>query len=422
MRPYTTIALAMIVVAATCVGCSDEQTADAPVDSDATTSAVSTLSTATTAPAPAPAPAPETVDTTSTVEPAPATPEFAGGPCAPTEYVFPRDLYPFTDRCIDLGHGDYHFVDERPTGEPVGTVLMVHGNPTSSFLYRNVAIDLLARGYRVVMIDHYGFGQSAKPSSDTFGYRPSDHADVLTRFVDELGLQDLTLVVQDWGGPIGLAMAAQRPERIGRVLIMNTWAWQIGPADLGGPYDAVAQWSQLNHELGDQVADSGVIITGAAGGLASGSPEPLATEILDAYRGPFFQPGTDELRTPLAARPTGIFARSIFDDTDIFDTIGDLDTLDGTPVYLYFGGGDPLFGTLRPSADGSCAMGTPSPLIEQPECVDADGAAINPYIDRFTDIFGDDIIGTEVEATGNHFVQEQFPQRVADIIATSLSG
>ena len=345
----------------------------------------------------------------------------AGGPCTPSDYDFPRNLYPFTDRCIDLGHGAYHFVDERPIGAQVGTVLMVHGNPTSSFLYRNVAIDLLARGYRIVMADHYGFGQSAKPALESFGYRPSDHADILGRFVDELNLEDVTLVVQDWGGPIGLAMAAQRPERIGQILIMNTWAWQITPADLNGPFDAVAQWSQLNRELGDEVADSGIIITGAVGGLTAGYPEPLATEIASAYRGPFFQPGTDELRTPLTARPTGIFAQSIFNDTKIFDTIGDLSQLDGTPVFLYFGAKDPLFGTLRPGIAGTCVEGTPTTGTEQPECVDSEGSAVNPFVDRFSEIFGDDIVGIEIEPEGNHFVQEDFPQRVAEIISTQLA-
>lgn len=339
----------------------------------------------------------------------------APGTCGPVPYDFPRELYPFEDRCIDLGFGDYHFVDESPEGTPKGTVVMVHGNPTSSFLYRDVARDLLARGYRVVAADHYGFGLSAKPSDAEFGYRPSDHAAVLTEFVDALDLRDVTLLVQDWGGPIGLGMAVQRPDRIGSVLIMNTWAWQVTEADVNGPYGALTRWSQGNHEpLGRQLAESGMTVTGAAATLAAPYPEPPQQAILHAYQDPFFDSATGEVR-PGATAPTLQLALDILDDIELFDLLGSLEPIADKPVVLYFGGADPLFGALTPNPDGSCAEG--AVREGTPGCSDPDGRPIYPFIERFTELWNADAVrGVEINDEAGHFVQDQAPARVAELV------
>ncbi len=341
------------------------------------------------------------------------------GACTPKGYDFPRDLYPFEDHCPDLGFGDYHYLDESPGGTPKGTVLMVHGNPTSSFVYRDVARDLLGRGYRVVAVDHYGFGLSAKPPVETFGYRPSDHSDVLTSFVDALDLRNVTLLVQDWGGPVGLAMAVARPDRVKNLLIMNTWAWQVTEADADGVYGSLARWSIQNHQpAGRAAADAGLTVTGAALTLAASHPDPPRQAVRDAYEAPFFDPTTGQVR-PGSTEPTFRFAQGIFDDTEIFDRLGTLAPIADKPVFFYFGGADPLFGALTPNPDGRCADG--SVVGGQPGCRDSDGELIYPFIDQFTELWDAGAVrGVEVNDEAGHFVQEQSPGRVAEIVAERL--
>ena len=338
--------------------------------------------------------------------------------CGPTEWSYPADLYPFQGRCMDLGFGDYHFIDEQTSDSPVGTVLMVHGNPTSSFLYREVAKHLLDADYRVVAMDHYGFGLSAKPPLDAFGHQPSDHADVLVDFVDALDLTDVTLLVQDWGGPIGLAMATTRPDAVGSLLIMNTWAWSVDESDVTGPYHRLVTWSLTNHEREAQFAETGVIITGAVRRLSMPYQEPGATQVRAGYLGPFFDPATGALRTATSAQPTVELALAILDDEAVFEHIGDLESLTDKPLYLYFGGADRLFGALIPAADGSCATGTAERVEGRLVCVDGRGDLAYPYVDRFASLWDADAIrGIEIDDTADHFVQEQAPERVAEIVA-----
>ncbi|MBD3239881.1 MAG: alpha/beta fold hydrolase, partial [Chitinivibrionales bacterium] len=131
-----------------------------------------------------------------------------------------RDAYPFEHHYVDVAPGRMHYVDEG-SGEPV---LMLHGNPTWSFLYRQL-IKRLCPSYRCVAPDHLGFGLSDKPTG--WSYLPQDHAANLTVLVDKLGLRQITLVVQDWGGPIGLSYAIAHPDNVSRLVIMNTWAWPV---------------------------------------------------------------------------------------------------------------------------------------------------------------------------------------------------
>jgi haloalkane dehalogenase len=116
---------------------------------------------------------------------------------------------------------------------------MLHGNPTWSFLYRYL-VDGLSDEYRCIAPDYFGFGLSDKPPE--WSYRPEDHAHVVAEFIEELGLTDVTLVVQDWGGPIGLSYALERPENVASLVIMNTFMWPIEDRQtrlfgtvLGGP-------------------------------------------------------------------------------------------------------------------------------------------------------------------------------------------
>jgi haloalkane dehalogenase len=113
-----------------------------------------------------------------------------------------------------------HYVDEGPKDAPV--MLLLHGMPTWSYLYRHIIPKLLDAGYRCIAPDHLGFGRSDKPT-DLNWYTIARHTEVLTSLITSLDLNDITLVCQDWGGPTGLAQAAMMPERFSRLTIMNTW-------------------------------------------------------------------------------------------------------------------------------------------------------------------------------------------------------
>lgn len=131
-----------------------------------------------------------------------------------------RDLYPFEARHLDVEGGRMHYVDEGD-GAPI---VLVHGTPTWSFLYRDLIRDL-SRHHRVVAPDHLGFGLSDKPADAA--YRPEDHAARLERLIETLGLRDVTLVVHDFGGPIGLAYALRRPKNVRALVLFNTWMWSL---------------------------------------------------------------------------------------------------------------------------------------------------------------------------------------------------
>lgn len=131
-----------------------------------------------------------------------------------------RSEYPFESRYFEVPAGRLHYVDEG-SGSPV---VMVHGNPTWSFLYRDLIKRLKPR-YRCIAPDHIGFGLSDKPGN--WSYLPEDHARNLAALIDSLELDNITLVLQDWGGPIGLSYAVANPGKIARIVLMNTWAWPV---------------------------------------------------------------------------------------------------------------------------------------------------------------------------------------------------
>ena len=126
--------------------------------------------------------------------------------------------YPFADRYFDCGGHQLHYVDEG-RGAPV---LCVHGNPTWSFYFRRV-ISEFATTHRVIAVDHIGCGLSDKPRD--YPYSLKQHTDNLHDFVRRLDLRDITLVVHDWGGAIGLGVAVREPDRFSRLVLLNTAAF-----------------------------------------------------------------------------------------------------------------------------------------------------------------------------------------------------
>lgn len=129
------------------------------------------------------------------------------------------DEYPFESHWIKIGDHIQHYVDEGE-GPPL---LMVHGNPTWSFAWRNL-VKGLSNQYRVIAIDHLGCGFSEKPQSDQYALK--QHMGRLTAFVEALELQGITLFAHDWGGAIGMGCAGQLPERFQRFVLMNTGAFR----------------------------------------------------------------------------------------------------------------------------------------------------------------------------------------------------
>jgi haloalkane dehalogenase len=164
-----------------------------------------------------------------------------------------RRLYPFAGaiKCVNgfqrpdlLGrtHLTLNYLDEG-TGDPV---VMLHGNPTWSFYYRNLVL-ALRDSYRCVVPDHIGCGLSDKPPATQYDYSLKSRIDDLEALLDHLGLRgNLTLVVHDWGGMIGMGFAARHPERVKRIVAINTGAFHL-PRSKGFPWSL---WLGRNTRLG----------------------------------------------------------------------------------------------------------------------------------------------------------------------------
>ncbi len=129
-----------------------------------------------------------------------------------------RSAYPFTSRWWDTGAGRMHYIDEG-AGEPV---VFIHGVPTWSFNFRHL-VRHLAPTHRCIALDHLGFGLSDKPAQGP--YAPEALAAHVEGLIEGLGLRDVTLVVHDWGGPLGLSYALRHRANVRRLVLFNTWMW-----------------------------------------------------------------------------------------------------------------------------------------------------------------------------------------------------
>lgn len=129
-----------------------------------------------------------------------------------------KSAYPFSSNFFNINGQNLHYIDEGK-GE---VILFVHGTPSWSFEYRNI-VKKLRRNYRCIAIDHIGFGLSDKP--EHYNYSTKNHSLTLEKFVLEKNLKDITLVVHDFGGVIGLNFAMRHPEKIKQLVILNSWLW-----------------------------------------------------------------------------------------------------------------------------------------------------------------------------------------------------
>jgi haloalkane dehalogenase len=130
-------------------------------------------------------------------------------------------LYPFESHWFDASAGRMHYIDEG-AGAPI---LLCHGNPTWSFLYRQIVTRLRDR-FRCIAVDYLGFGLSERPQ--VYGYTIEEHARTVGELVDHLQLDGFVTMGQDWGGPISMAVDTARAERVRGIVLGNTWFW---PAD-----------------------------------------------------------------------------------------------------------------------------------------------------------------------------------------------
>jgi haloalkane dehalogenase len=232
-------------------------------------------------------------------------------------------LFPFKSHYIDIIGAQIHYIDEG-SGP---TLLLLHGNPTWSFLYRDIVKGLRDR-FRCIALDYPGFGLSKAPPG--YDFTPAAHAEIVERFVLALGLEGLTLMVQDWGGPIGLGVAGRHAQRIRGLIIGNTFAWPVDGDPhferfarlAGGPIGAflVRNFNILVNYL----IPAGV------------KRRKLSKEIMAAYRGPFFK------RQSRSA--THIFPREILRSRGFLrDVEGGLSRLAQLPVLILWGDRDIAF-------------------------------------------------------------------------------
>jgi haloalkane dehalogenase len=204
----------------------------------------------------------------------------------PDERFANLDGYPFEPHYLELS-GDLaalrmHYVDEGE-GDPV---LMLHGEPTWSYLYRKM-IPPLATDARVIAPDLIGFGRSDKPT-DIGWYTYDRHCAAVMQLIDVLDLDDITVVVQDWGGPIGLRIATENPDRFARLVILNTGVFRPGPNWPTPGFQAWRDFAVNNPDL-----PIGDIVKGA-------TASDLSDEIVRAYEAPF---PTPESKAGAAAFP-----------------------------------------------------------------------------------------------------------------------
>ncbi len=161
----------------------------------------------------------------------------------PDEHFENLDGFAFAPNYVEALGYRVHYVDEGPKGGEV--ILLMHGQPSWSYLYRYMIDDLAAAGYRVIAPDLVGFGRSDKPLKQS-DHSYQMHVDVMTEFVRQLDLNGITLFAQDWGGLIGLRIAPEVPDRFARIMISNTGLPAAGGVQgwIGYPLFKIMVWRE----------------------------------------------------------------------------------------------------------------------------------------------------------------------------------
>lgn len=267
--------------------------------------------------------------------------------------------YPFASHWFEYDGIAMHYVDEG-TGIPV---LMLHGNPTWSFLYRNV-IRRIEGSCRSIAPDYPGFGFSDHPPN--YGYTPQEHSQWVNALIDHLCLDPFILVVQDWGGPIGLSIAVERAQDVAGLVILNTWCWPP-------PLDMRIFSLLLGGALGKYLNLQCNFFARRIVSWSLAHPESKTSEVLKAY--------TDPFPTSSSRMGTYVFPRSIRGSAEWLETIeGKLARLQDKPVELVWAMQDVVFGN-------------------------------ESIIERWLNYFPDAPLDRIADA--KHYLQEDNPERVA---------
>ncbi|WP_205697709.1 alpha/beta fold hydrolase [Conexibacter sp. SYSU D00693] len=198
----------------------------------------------------------------------------------PDERFAGLEDWPHEPRYVEWQGLRVHHVDVAPSTEPAGTTaLFVHGEPTWAYMWRRVIDRFSAAGIRCVAFDHIGFGRSDKVLDDDW-YTIERHCEVARHVLDELDLRDVMLVAHDWGGPIGLRLAVDQPERFSRLVVLNTWLHHEGMVYGEG----WRQWRELATGFEPETGDLPV---GDVLGLARARPIQDPGALKAAYEAPF---------------------------------------------------------------------------------------------------------------------------------------
>lgn len=189
-----------------------------------------------------------------------------------------RSQYPFKSHFLDLDGLQYHYLDEGQ-GDPI---VMLHGNPSWSFYYRHLVRELRSN-YRLIVPDHIGCGLSDKPADSQYAFSLEQRVKDLDALIASLGIeQKLTLVVHDWGGMIGCAWAVRNPERIARLVIMNTAAFHLPQGKKLPPALKICRETQFGAFL---VQGLNIFARGAA--LVGCKRKKMDAELRKAYCAPY---------------------------------------------------------------------------------------------------------------------------------------
>ncbi len=203
----------------------------------------------------------------------------------PDERFADLDGYPFEPHFAEVNNLRLHYLDEG-SGRPV---VLFHGEPTWSYLYRKIIPILSAAGYRAIAPDYVGFGKSDKPVDPAF-YTYDTHVALMASLLDDLSLNGATSVVQDWGGPIGLRLTVEHPEWFDRLVVMNTGLFSGGA--MGAAFMKWRDFVERTPDLPIRFIMERSMVTSWPDGALAGydAPFPDQAHKVGAYRFPLIVP------------------------------------------------------------------------------------------------------------------------------------